>query len=229
MAREVVVFDMDGVLADVTESYRETIVQTVKYFTGKTIPRALIQFYKNRGGFNDDWLLAQRLCADLGTWREYDTVVEKFIELFKGKEGDGLVLRERWVAAPGTLEHLAESYDLAVFSGRHKWEADLTLDRFAQGIRFDPAVYADDVKNSKPAPDGLLMIKEKKPGQTVWYVGDTADDARSARAAGVRFIGVASPTAELREQLIQSLREEGAEAVIEDINQLEETLANRPR
>ena len=30
------VFDMDGVLAEVTESYRETIVQTVQHFTGKT-------------------------------------------------------------------------------------------------------------------------------------------------------------------------------------------------
>ena len=30
------VFDMDGVLVDVTESYRETIVRTVEHFTGKT-------------------------------------------------------------------------------------------------------------------------------------------------------------------------------------------------
>ena len=31
-----IVFDMDGVLAEVTESYREAIVQTVRHFTGKT-------------------------------------------------------------------------------------------------------------------------------------------------------------------------------------------------
>ena len=35
------VFDMDGVLVDVTESYRETIVQTVEHFTGKTISARL--------------------------------------------------------------------------------------------------------------------------------------------------------------------------------------------
>ena len=34
---QMIVFDMDGVLVDVTESYRETIVQTVKLFCGRTI------------------------------------------------------------------------------------------------------------------------------------------------------------------------------------------------
>ena len=29
-----------------------------------------------------------------------------------------------------------------------------------------------------------------KPGRKLWYVGDTVDDARSASAAGVPFIGI---------------------------------------
>ena len=32
--KPLLVFDMDGVLVDVTESYRETIAQTVERFTG---------------------------------------------------------------------------------------------------------------------------------------------------------------------------------------------------
>ena len=39
----VLVFDMDGVLVDVTESYRETIRQTVRYFTGQEIGNERIQ------------------------------------------------------------------------------------------------------------------------------------------------------------------------------------------
>jgi len=226
MAHDVLAFDMDGVLVDVTESYRESIVQTVLHFTGKKIPHELIQFYKSRGGWNDDWLLSQRLCADLGTWVELEVVVAKFVELFKGKDGDGLVLRERWIAQPGMLEGLAERFDLAVFSGRRKWEADITLNRFAGEVKFDPAIYADDIKHSKPAPDGLLLIKGIKSGQTVWYIGDTIDDARCARAAGARFIGVASPAASWQKDLKQALEDEGAEAVIDDINQLEAALAN---
>ncbi len=46
---------MDGVLAEVTESYREAIVQTVEHFTGQRIARDLIQQYKNAGGWNNDW------------------------------------------------------------------------------------------------------------------------------------------------------------------------------
>ena len=34
MNQPLIVFDMDGVLVDVTESYRESIAQTVKHFTG---------------------------------------------------------------------------------------------------------------------------------------------------------------------------------------------------
>ena len=55
MTQPLIVFDMDGVLVDVTESYRETIVQTVEHFTGMTITREQIQDYKNQGGWNDDW------------------------------------------------------------------------------------------------------------------------------------------------------------------------------
>ena len=66
---------MDGVLADVTESYREAIVQTVEHFTGKRISRELIQDLKNQGGWNNDWALSQRIAADLGVEVAYDTVV----------------------------------------------------------------------------------------------------------------------------------------------------------
>ena len=33
------VFDMDGVLVDVTDSYRATIVETVRHFTGIEVER----------------------------------------------------------------------------------------------------------------------------------------------------------------------------------------------
>jgi HAD superfamily phosphatase len=97
----IIVFDMDGVLAEVTESYREAIVQTVKFFTGTQIQRDLIQDYKNRGGWNNDWALSQKIAADLGTPVDYDTVVEKFNEYFLGEDGNGLIQRESWFPEPG--------------------------------------------------------------------------------------------------------------------------------
>ena len=46
MSDRLLVFDMDGVLVDVTESYRETIQRTVEHFTGRRISRPEIQDWK---------------------------------------------------------------------------------------------------------------------------------------------------------------------------------------
>ena len=134
----VIVFDMDGVLAEVTESYREAIVQTVKYFTGVQVARDSIQDYKNQGGWNNDWALSQKIAADLGMRIDYDTVVEKFNDFFLGEDGNGLIRREGWLPQEGLLERLGRSYELSLFTGRLRYEADITLRRFAAGIAFDP-------------------------------------------------------------------------------------------
>src|ERR1051326_5761177 len=111
--RQVLVFDMDGVLVDVSESYRETIVRTVEHFTGKRITRELIQEYKNGGGWNNDWSLSQRICADLGVEVEYQSVVDYFNDLFLNQ---GMIHRERWLPNNGFFEALLERFDLAIFT-----------------------------------------------------------------------------------------------------------------
>jgi len=62
------IFDMDGVLVDVTGSYRQTVIQTVKHFTGIEVTNQDIQALKNRGGSNNDWDLAvEMICANGGS------------------------------------------------------------------------------------------------------------------------------------------------------------------
>ena len=107
----------------------------------------------------------------------------------------------------------------AVFTGRLRWEAELTLKRFAPDV-FHPVIGSDDVSRPKPHPEGILKIREMLPHNRVWYVGDTVDDARSAKAAGVPFIGVAAPSSLRRGELISLFQSEGAVAVIPDINDL---------
>lgn len=221
---QVLVFDMDGVLVDVSESYRETIVRTVEHFTGRTITRAEIQDYKNQGGWNNDWALSQKIAADFGMQIDYDTVIEKFNEYFLGKNGDGLVTRESWFPQAGLLERLGERYGLSLFTGRLRYEADITLRRFAPCVKFDPIICADDVTAAKPAPEGLLTIQHRKSHAKLWYVGDTVDDARCARAAGVPFIGIAAHTHTKRSDLIALFQQENALAILENINEIEGAL-----
>ena len=225
VAADLLVFDMDGVLVDVSDSYRETIVQTVKHFSGQTITRQRIQDYKDRGGWNNDWALSDQILKDLGSEVPYKTVVEQFNKLWMGDEGlEGLVARERWIGAPGLFERLAGRYQLAIFTGRTKWETDITLTRFAHGIKFYPIVCADDVTLAKPDPEGLLKIRGWNSDRRLLYFGDVIDDARSARAAEMPFVGVVEPGRSNRDDVLEQFRKEGALAIVENINQIEQVL-----
>ena len=215
-ADQVLVFDMDGVLVDVTDSYRETVVRTVEHFTGKTITRDQIQDYKNQGGWNNDWALSQKICADLGVAVAYATIVEYFNHLFLDQ---GLIHRERWLPRDGLLDRLAEKFELAIFTGRTTQEAEITLQREKLRERF-LLMTADNVTREKPAPDGLLQIAKMRPAKKLLYVGDTVDDARCARAANVPFIGIASPASPRRPELVDLLQREGAIQVLGDINEI---------
>jgi phosphoglycolate phosphatase-like HAD superfamily hydrolase len=213
---QMMVFDMDGVLVDVTESYRETVVLTVQHFTGKTISRESIQDYKNQGGWNNDWLLSQKICRDLGVEIPYPDVVEYFNYLFLDQ---GMIHRERWLPRNGLLDRLAERFELAIFTGRTTEEAEITLQREGLRDRF-LLVSANDVECEKPAPDGLLKIAALRPAKKLLYIGDTVDDARCAKSAYVPFIGVAARHSPRRDELIALLQLEGAIQVIEDINEI---------
>jgi len=220
----ILVLDMDGVLVDVTRSYRETIRLVVRHFSGHDPDPDHIQALKNQGGWNNDWDLSHHLIARAGAQISYGQVVDCFNRIFLGDGSDGMIRHERWIARPGLLERLVNRYRLALFTGRSRPELAVTLRRFSNQAPFDPVIAAEDVINPKPAPDGLLRIAALHPGRELWYVGDTVDDARSARAAGVRFIGIAAPAAGRHHELAELLRTEGALAVLPDINALEEVL-----
>jgi HAD superfamily hydrolase (TIGR01548 family) len=213
---QVLVFDMDGVLVEVTESYRETIVRTVEHFTGQTITRESIQYYKNQGGWNNDWLLSEKICHDLGVDIPYATIVEYFNYLFLDQ---GLIHRERWIPADGLLDRLSEKCELAIFTGRTTVEAEITLNREGVRDRF-LLITTDDVEREKPAPDGLLKIAGMRPSKKLLYVGDTVDDARCAGAAKVPFIGIAASASPRRDELLELFRQEGAIQILRDVNEI---------
>ncbi len=227
--KDLLIFDMDGVLVDVTESYRAAIQATVKHFTGDEPSNQEIQGWKNRGGWNDDWHLSTRMIQERGGSTPYDVVVDYFQKLFHGdgtqsRDTGGLILREKWLASNGLFDRLGANHHLAVFTGRLRWEANVTLDRFLPN-RFDPVIGADDVAHSKPDPEGLHKICAALGHGKCFYVGDTVDDARASRAARIPFIGIASKSSPRYDDLVGLLRAEGAIAVLDDINSLEAAIA----
>jgi len=226
MHADLLVFDMDGVLVDVTESYREAIRETVRHFTGQAITPEAVQDYKNRGGWNNDWALSQRIIRDLGREVDYDTVSGYFQSIFFTDSGGGLILKEKWLPRAGLMERLGERRRLAVFTGRPRSDAEYTLKRFAPHLHWDPVITMEDVVKHKPEPEGLLRIRDSAAGKRLCYIGDTVDDAQCARRAGVPFVGVAAPANPRYAELKELLLREGADAVLEDVNQLEDVLAS---
>ena len=218
-----IVFDLDGVLVDPAKSYRQTVVDSVARLApaAPRITFAQIEDYKNQGGFNNDWLLTHQILKDNGVEVEYSRVIEEFNKIFFGENHDGHLLNEEWLVEAGLLERLQETHRLAVFTGRLDFEAELSLKRFAPGIRFDPRICTDHVENPKPAADGLFLIRERLPDTQLIYIGDTVDDARPARLAGVPFIGVAKRDHLRRNELLKLFQEECAAAVIESVNEIE--------
>jgi HAD superfamily phosphatase len=210
-SKDLIVFDMDGVLVEVTESYRATIQATVKYFTGEEPTRDEIQRWKDRGGYNDDWFLSHEMIRERGGNATHPEVVEYFQSIFHGP--DGFMQREKWIARDGLFDRLSQNNTLAIFTGRLRWEAQMTLDRFGSN-HFGMIVGADDVTHTKPNPEGLLKIMAAVEHNRVWYIGDTIDDARAGQAASVPFIGVGHGN--LGDIPV---------TVIEDINSLEAALA----
>lgn len=226
MNKPLLIFDMDGVLVDVAESYRETIARTVEHFTGTPVTRAQIQDLKNQGGWNDDWKLSHHMVIAAGVDVPFYGVKDYFQSIFLGNGANGLILREQWVARPSKLENLNQHFRFSVFTGRPRAEAALTLGRFAGDLVFDPVITMEDVENHKPAPDGLLQILSANPGCQAFYVGDTVDDARCASAAGIPFIGIAAPANPRYLDLVFLFQAERAYAIVDDINYLEEVFAS---
>ena len=116
--QRLLILDMDGVLVDVTESYRQTIIETVKHFTGRNIAHQEIQAVKNRGGSNNDWDLSLELIRERGGTPAREEVIEVFQRIYLGESNNGLIARERWLPRDHLLERLSQRFRLALFTGR---------------------------------------------------------------------------------------------------------------
>ncbi len=228
MARvRAVLFDLDGVLVDVSGSYRRAIEETVERFTGLRPSPSSVQRLKDGGGFNDDWRLTAELIARTGVHVAFDAVVHEFNRRYRGDDWNGFILGEPPLAPAGHLEGLRRRFGLlGLVTGRPREEAGFTLSRFDWTDRFDAVVTMEDAEGrGKPDPWPLQLAFARlgvEPTEAV-YVGDSVDDMVAARAAGCVAIGFVPPylDAVLHGEV---LRGRGAHAVIVDHEALYEAI-----
>jgi HAD superfamily phosphatase len=217
-------FDMDGVLVDVSRSYREAVGQTFQIFSGWDTSPARIQEFKDRGGFNNDWDLTLALLADHGIFPARADVVNTFQRLYLGRNFDGLIRHEHWLLKTALLKSLSRTYGLGIVTGRPRKEALYCLERFGAAPHFQTCICLEDVGpgKGKPDPEGIFMALQDLDLETGTYVGDTPDDMNAARAAGLNAVGVVKGRRDGARAAL--LIRAGARCVINEINRIREVI-----
>lgn len=217
--KPLLIFDIDGVLIDVSKSYRQAIKQTAEFFLGREVSENKIQDFKNRGGYNNDWDLTEAIIKSRGLDVKKSKIIDKFQELYLG----GLRNNEKWLLEKEILKKLSSKYKLAIFTGRPKEEAVFSLEINGVFGYFDRIVAMEDVSKAKPNPQGLFKIMEKYESEDVIYFGDTIDDMKAAIDANITPVGVLPPQ-EKSGKLKNRMLKYGAKQVLNDINEIKEVL-----
>ncbi len=220
LAPEAILFDLDGVLADVSTSYREAIIRTAADY-GATATPNVIQNIKDAGNANNDWLVTQRIIADQGITAPLEEIVERFQQHYLGStERPGLRERESLIPSPELLRSLASRFKLAVVTGRPRFEARWFLDRFGLTDLFGAVVCMEDAA-AKPSPEPVLRAMDQLGVSAAWMIGDTPDDIIAARTAAALPVGITAPG---QETTRQTLTASGAARVLDTLEELTEIL-----
>jgi len=210
-----IIFDIDGVLVDVTNSYREAIKQTAQAITGTVFTNRDVQEIKKLPNSNNDWDVTYALIIGIKdlksinrTCEQYKNVKDKFQELYFG----GLRDQEEILISKETLTKLKRrGYKLGIVTSRPREEALYVLKQFIPKFFSENYIIAqEDCENEKPNPGPLLLAKERMGAKSILYIGDTINDRLAAKAAIMRYISV--------------VKDPESDSVISNVNKILEVL-----
>lgn len=128
---QALLLDMDGVMAEVSLSYRKAIVETAQHF-GAAITLDQIEQQKLAGNANNDWQLTHRLIhATTGAQApSLEQVTQVFEEFYQGVDGKpGLCELETLLTPKGLLQELHRRLPkgMAVVTGRPRKDCEKFL------------------------------------------------------------------------------------------------------
>ncbi|HEY9762827.1 MAG TPA: TIGR01548 family HAD-type hydrolase [Trichocoleus sp.] len=202
----IVVFDIDGVIRDVSGSYRRALADTVEEFTqgGYRPTPEEIDLLKREGRWNNDWEASQELTlryfegqgfsrADIKL--DYEALVYFFQSRYRGPDPEnpdhwtGYIAQEPILATQDYFNSLSKAgIAWGFFSGATRGSAAFILQRRI-GLT-DPVLIAMEDAPGKPDPTGLFSVVKTLSSRDaiseavpVLYVGDTVADMQTAIAA----------------------------------------------
>ncbi len=170
-----IIFDVDGVIVDVRDSYHTAIVETLKHFSGKNFTKEYIRKFKYENAINNDWDVTYKLLKEIGIEVDYDKLVEIFENIYKNNRD-----REKLLLDRNFFESLkVKGIPLGIVTGRPKEALYYVLERFRLSDIFDITVDEDDIANPflrKPNPFPLHVAVELLNLDKFIYIGDTPAD-----------------------------------------------------
>jgi HAD superfamily phosphatase len=200
----IAIFDIDGVVRDVSGSYRRAIADTVEHFTQSQFrpsPQA-IDTLKEEGCWNNDWLASQELTyrywESQGKTRDavdldldYDILVDFFQRRYRGEalsepsQWNGYITQEPLLMSAAYVAALEAAGILwAFFSGATRRSACYVLEHRLH--LSNPILIAMEDAPGKPDPTGMRLaldeIESRYPEAKtlpVIYVGDTVADMQT--------------------------------------------------
>jgi len=242
----VVVFDIDGVVRDVSGSYRRALADTVEHFTlGRYRPSSQeIDALKGEGIWNNDWEGSQELIyryletqgqARSQSTLAYSTIVQFFQSRYRGTDPvnwTGYICQEPLLLEAAYLEDLTQAgIQWGFFSGATQGSARYVLEK-RLGLQ-DPVFITMEDAPGKPDPTGLFLTLERlgNEGHPVIYVGDTVADMYTiVQARKIQperswiGVGVLPPhvqeTDARKSAYREALKQAGAVAVLENVREL---------
>jgi HAD superfamily phosphatase len=232
----IVVFDIDGVIRDVGNSYRRALADTVEHFTASSYRPTPVDIdkLKAEGIWNNDWEASQefiyRYFEAKGQTREqlqldYKQIVAFFQSRYRGTNSEnwnGYICDEPLLLQTRYLEELTKAGIFwGFFSGATRASATYVLEK-RLGLK-SPVLIAMEDAPGKPDPTGLFItLSQLKNGLdkklSVLYVGDTVADMYTVKKAqeidsSRTWIGVGVLPPHVQE--IVARRDAYAEALIE--------------
>ncbi len=201
--RAIAVFDIDGVIRDVSGSYRRALADTVEHFTAGThrpTPEDIDRL-KGEGRWNNDWEASQELIyrhfESQGKDRvdvalDYDKLVDFFQRQYRGPvledstQWTGYIADEPLLVQASYFNQLtAADIGWGFFSGATRGSAAYVLEHRI-GLQ-QPLLVAMHDAPGKPDPTGLFQVLQQlQPSPAivpVLYAGDTVADMQTIQQA----------------------------------------------